>query len=108
MTSEILSVNILDRNYKIKCNANETEILKEASKMLSESIHETQKNSSLSFLDSIILSSLNLCGKQIALQQASDLAASSMTTFSNEQLESIERIDEKVRSALYSNATPRC
>ena len=101
MNSEILSIKILDRNYQIKCNENETEVLKEAAKMLSESISETQSQANLSFVDSIILSSLNLCGKQIALKQASDLAASSMSQISSEQLEAIERIDEKVRSALH-------
>lgn len=97
MNETITKIKVLDRSYHIKCSPDEVETLKAAAKHLEENIIETQNKTQLSFVDALVLSTLNIYGTQLPSSSSSSAAN---VILSEQQLEEIQRLDLTVKSAL--------
>ena len=102
MTETTTQINLLDRNYTIRCSEQQTGILEQSAKLIEESVTNYQKDSQMAFTDAILLTTLNICGEYIA-SQINSTPGEQQANLSSEQLTKINKLDKLVKEALAPN-----
>lgn len=69
MTSQLLKIKLLDRNYSVRCAEQESDTLQQAADFLAKRVSETQAQGNLPFTDAVVVAALNICGELIKLKQ---------------------------------------
>lgn len=95
-TDNIVSVNILDRTYKIKCPSSDAQDLQESALYVDEQIRKLRQSSNITSIEQLtIVTALNICNELMLLKRTRH---NSLESF-NQRVQSIQ---ERIKGFLSS------
>jgi cell division protein ZapA len=96
---KVIAIQLLDRKFQVKCSADQSEILRQASDYLANKMSEVRDGSKVIGAERIaMVTALNIAYELLVLQQQKDSYLEMMS-------KRIEELQKKIESALAQNVS---